>query len=320
MSKIHVYISIGDLENIFDNIPRISFDEVLFEENSVEFDYYRWFKKLMFGNSILHFDNEIEFDSSKSKYVHYLKKVAGTKEKLDFIMFQYVDDQEFIDEFPSNIIQVRDVSKLDHSKGYCLYEKSPINASVVRSLHNSVHWNIEYNKNEFEGWHKLREIKLPVNSLIIADGYCLRDEEVMINNTLKVVENCIPQEFDGSIPFHITFVIHTEGVPHTKHLEFLKRGIGKLGNVNIQIFHVSKKKLHDRFIMSNYWICTSGHSIDYFNKKELKGNKNTTLSYYGILSEGRKLYFDQQRRIKNIIEGATLVTKNSDFINRIVFK
>jgi len=117
-------------------------------------------------------------------------------------------------------------------------------------------------------------LSLPANSLIIADQFAFKDENVINSNILKIINLLIAK----STIIHISiFTNKSKCIDnsieklHTK----LKDLIGS-EKVNIEIIH-SADEFHDRFIITNNMYITIGGGFDVLTQDNNKSKKNTTV-------------------------------------------
>ncbi len=303
MDRIDIYISVNDMIKLFTVTTPIGKLEV--SSNPAEDDSYRFFinlKNLFFTKSTIHLDSLSLFKNSDNKIIEHFRKLAGTYVKIiDFDTFEYLDDEEYQTVFKPNIIQFRKAAKLDKNKGFLKIScdddvmeksKSIFDAHVVTTFKNDM-------QNKFSDWSMLQQIKLPSNSVIIADYYILKEDG--IKNLLSILKNIIPTQIESSFPFHIT-ILGNEGEVRTNNLELLKEFIRSKSNIYLNIYSMSKIELHDRFVISNYWFLNIGHSMDLLNNQgNIKGNKNTSIFIHGFAGHASSLYFDLLKYTKSII-------------------
>lgn len=304
MDMIDIYVSVNDIIKLFTVTTPSGKLEV--SSNLAEDDSYRFFinlKNLFFTKSTIHLDSLSVFEDSDNMIIEHLRKLKGTYDKIiDFGTFEYLDDEEYKTKFKPNIIQFRKAAKLDNNKGFLKIScddnvmeksKSIFDAHVVTTFKNDM-------QNKFSDWSMLKQIKLPSNSVIIADYYILKEDG--IKNLLSILKNIIPAQLHSNFPFHITILVN-EGEVGSKNLQLLKEFIQSKSNIYINVYSVSKVDLHDRFIISNYWFLTIGHSMDLLNNNgNMKGNKNTSIFIHGFAGHASSLYFDLREYAKNLIK------------------
>ena len=303
MDRIDIYISVNDMIKLFTVTTPSGRLEV--SSNTTEDDSYSFFinlKNLFFTKSTIHLDSLDVFENSENMIIKHLRKLAGTYQILDFNEFEYLDNEEYQNEFKPNLIQFRKDANLDSKKGFLKINcdvnakeksKSIFDAHVVTTFKNDI-------QNKFSDWSMLHQIKLPSNSVIIADYYILKEDG--IKNLLSILKNIIPTQIESNFPFHIT-ILGNEDEAGINNLALLKEFIQSKSNIYLNVYSVSKIDLHDRFIISNYWFLNIGHSLDLLNNNgNIKGNKNTSIFIHGFAGHASSLYFDLRKYAKNIIK------------------
>ncbi len=301
MELIEIYIGVNDLIKLFTVTTPITNLEFSSDKKvDLEHQYFINLKYLFLNKSTIHLDNLSFFENSDNMIIKHLRKLAATYQIFEYTEFQYLDNEEYQTEFKPNIIQFRKDTKLDKKKGFLKIScdenvmeksKSIFDLHVVTTFKNDM-------QNKFSDWSVLQRIKLPSNSVIIADYYILKEDG--IKNLLSILNNIIPTQIDSNFPFQIT-ILCNEGEVGINNLELLKEF--NKSNIYIDVYSVSKIDLHDRFIISNYWFLNIGHSMDLLNNNgNIKGNKNTSIFIHGFAGNASSLYFDLRKYAKNLVK------------------
>jgi len=178
--------------------------------------------------------------------------------------------------------------------------------------------------NNFSDWSFLRNNNLPITDIIIADNYLVKDLEAMKHNILGILNNLIKPNL-CSMELNVMITVEKDilsAAALSDRLNIINDEISKKKlshKYNIGIYEVKKDLLHDRDIITNYLWLRSGHSFDYFNKKNtIKSNKNTSLDIRGVGLWGKK----EHGILKHLRAIRNACIMNNDFIggesNRIL--
>lgn len=164
-------------------------------------------------------------------------------------------------------------------------------------------------KSKIKSWDFIKNNKHQFNSIVIADNYILK--KLYNENLYKLLDNLLPEHLKQVLD--LTLIIEKDTVDskslEKKHEE-VKNEINKLRNydINLTILRVSKDKLHDRNIITNYIWINSGYGFTLFkdkitlkptnifvfpiiNSKE-QGINNPKNSYDSLISQYKELNKD----------------------------
>lgn len=138
----------------------------------------------------------------------------------------------------------------------------------------------------FKGWDTvLDSVKnLPSNALIIADRYLFRFKDPNkgdgFENVQAILEQLLPQQFKGK-EYHVLILFNKEYKKNEKPaytfseiikgLEIVRQQINRDYTVKMEVLGFNTDttihdKLHNRVIISNYYIVEAAHKIAAFNK------------------------------------------------------
>ena len=186
------------------------------------------------------------------------------------------------------------------------------NLSMIFSAkHVFVNNGISFDRANRQNWTYLWELrdKYPslscCNSLLVADRYLLSDanQSAFENNLKPIFEALLPQQLDNDIVFNIYIIAENicrsiEGKFY--EIELLIRELRPRLKFSLNIFN--SKKLHDRSILTNNIILTSGAGFDIIGHNEMPLRFTTTSLCFPFLqydSTGNNNYLDW---INNIIK------------------
>ena len=324
---MNLYISVDDLLEIILLIPKDSIENTLYDEElEREHNLYIRFNELVLKRSNLHLDNadKLAKRALGNTFLKYLiKKHIGSSFKLDFENYQYLDDEEYSEVCEPNIIQFKDNTKINERLGYFTCNKMNWkNEDKFPRLLEYINLFINNKANRLDIWDEFKKIKLPSNSLIITDHYIIDKKENIKNNLEAMLDAILPSQLD--VDYHIS-IITLEDYSEKKPTYFQERlaNITKLREykIKVNVYLVSKDRVHDRTILSNYWIAESGHGFDYYNPQgNIKGNHNTKLSISSINSVNYDYYEHIRLQMKSIVKDLKPVyTLDGNFKNRLFY-
>lgn len=211
--------------------------------------------------------------------------------------------------FPQNPIKADDLKKRANLISvYCLDETkrddvrtlankgtiivSPI-GSELSSLSNLLVYSNQYTKNIFEEISKWEDIKnyiSPTSDIIIYDRYLLSSPELYDSNLytlIRCLANCVKNE-----KINIVIITLKDNFDNYLKRNFepdwdeiysnLRTKVNKKFRPNVTFVVASKDRIkHDRYIITNYKMFSSGDSYNYFNGQ---GKKITSGSWFHVYS------------------------------------
>ena len=167
------------------------------------------------------------------------------------------------------------------------------NLSMIFSAkHVFVNNGISFDRSNGQNWTYLWELKNKFpsisccNSLLIADRYLLSDvnESVFDNNLSPILDALLPQQLDNGIIFNICIIadnLCSSIEEKLYRIEMLIKDLRPQLTFSLNIF--SSKKLHDRSILTNNIILTSGAGFDVIGRNEMPLRFTTTSLYFPFL-------------------------------------
>ena len=168
-----------------------------------------------------------------------------------------------------------------------------LNLPMVFSVnHVYVNNGISFDRANGQNWTYLWELKEKYpsisccNSLVIADRYLLSDnnESAFDNNLKPILEALLPQSLENSIIFNI-YIIAENICSYIEEklykIEMLIKELRPKLTFSLNIFN--SRKLHDRSILTNNIILTSGAGFDVIGSNEIPLKFTTTSLYFPFL-------------------------------------
>lgn len=153
----------------------------------------------------------------------------------------------------------------------------------IRHLTNARSCQVDTNveRNEFGGWRAFAEDIHPVSTIVVADQY-LYHKSVKVNHNVKhILQALLPDAAKVTIVVLVNDDLRDRRDKILKNLQsyLSKHHAMVMGEIHVQT--VRSQDFHDRFILLDYALITSGHSLDYYNEKG-KLKKVTTLTLTGL--------------------------------------
>jgi len=167
------------------------------------------------------------------------------------------------------------------------------NLSMIFSAnHVYINNGISFDRANGQNWTYLWELrdKCPsiscCNSLLIADRYLLADlnESAFDNNLRPIFDALLPHQLDNGIIFNICIIAENlcRSIDDKLYrIEMLIKELRPRLTFSLNIFH--SKKLHDRSILTNNIILTSGAGFDVIGTNEMPLKFTTTSLYFPFL-------------------------------------
>jgi len=164
---------------------------------------------------------------------------------------------------------------------------------------------------------EVEKSKINCNSLIIIEPFLInQDSEKIQNNIVKIINSLINslrlQKLNLTIICkeynNATKKLTLEEIKKIFESTFSKKIECKLeiiADVNLD------STLHDRKIITNYLIYSSGRSFDFFDKVYVKYDTNLSLS--SIINQNHKSFIEQIKSIKDNLEEFSIKTSNPIF-------
>ncbi|MCH5345878.1 MAG: hypothetical protein J1E63_02140, partial [Muribaculaceae bacterium] len=180
---------------------------------------------------------------------------SGYREKYGLLVTQSLTDMQVIDDLcythyrPFNLLTEKQKNRLkEHGEEY-------EDISTWKDVFNAI--NI-----------------VPINSAVIIDNYIFNHFDRRKQSLYSIIKELVPQNL--KIPFHLTIFINNEnGKVEKQKMEQVIKEIHELklgATINVSIVaHTIKNETHDRHILTNYHLITSGKGfgvIDYRNVQE----------------------------------------------------
>ena len=132
-----------------------------------------------------------------------------------------------------------------------------------------------------KGWDSVLDSveSLPSNALILADRYLFRNIEAKdgdgFDNIEVILDQLLPQQFAGG-DYHVCILFNKEKsafkfIDIANGLEIVRQGVDRPYQIKMEVIgfdtHTSiHDKLHNRVIISNYYMVEAGHKLAAFNR------------------------------------------------------
>ena len=181
------------------------------------------------------------------------------------------------------ILDINDSEALAIQKRYgvmCLGGNAPDIAPLIDI--NDIHIADKYQKLG-RGWDSVLDSiePLPSNALLLTDRYLFSERRPNsgdgIANTRSILSELLPLQFEGG-NYHVTIVFDNQSKHYSytfadiiRLLEQVKKQLKRNYPITMEVLGITKDcpiypKLHNRRIVSNYYIVEASHKIAAFNK------------------------------------------------------
>lgn len=308
-SKIETYIESDFIIQLCDEVPDLLSDR---------FNLWKKLYDIISEKSILLIDSKEKLAEKKNNplIINLIKSSkTGGSEIIEYPeLFERINDDERTISETVNASSIFYLSKsnLTNKCGFFIsnFEECYQKFSLINKEIEPV--TISKGKNnQFESWNKFFENIPPLNAIIIADNYLLDNTELYDKNLFAIIDALVPvHRIDETID--ISIVVKKDLINYKNKFRIIEDYLNnKNNNFNLSIYLTTIAEPHDRIIVSNYFYVTSGHSLDFFNKK---GNisKETTLNFFPIGSiKSIKSFYGEISRL-------SYFTKVSDVTSQIM--
>lgn len=167
--------------------------------------------------------------------------------------------------------------------------------------------SIEKGEKSHKNWDFLRVYKHPCNALAIVDNYILKNEMIINENIVPILDKLLPKKLE--IPFHISIFAKNEfnNKKHQEHILNLISAIRPELNFKFTM-HKMQNEFHDRSIITNYMLIDSGSGFDLFSKN--RANHQTRITGYypfsaaNINADARLTYQGIKKSLRKIFDTA----------------
>ena len=215
---------------------------------------------------------------------------------------QYKDQPETVLENPSSLY-VLDITKaealsIQKTFGVICLSGEDIDISPLIDI-NDIHIANEREKLG-KGWDTVLHSveKLPSNALLLTDRYLFAFNKPTagdgIANIRNILNELLPQQFEGE-EYHVTVIFDnmSKNASFTfkeiaTRLNRLKQQLGREYNIMMEVLGITPNcsiysKLHNRLIISNYYMVEASHKLAAFNKD--RGTARQTLLPMTLFTE-----------------------------------
>lgn len=169
--------------------------------------------------------------------------------------------------------------------------------------------NIEYSpysSEQFGGWGYVlnNTRKLPSNALIIVDRYLFSSDNynntVGVNNVFEIMKSLLPEEFTNQTPYQVCVVFGCQLVRRempfnvlAAKLEKKKNELAKEYEIDIELVGIHRaspffEEIHNRRIISNYYIVRAEHQLGAFAYRKSTCSQTLTpqrlFTYFSLIN------------------------------------
>lgn len=133
----------------------------------------------------------------------------------------------------------------------------------------------------FQSWNKIGDYVFAITDIVIIDAYIFSDSSLLESNLYKIIEslgNNVPNKINLTI---VSYSDDRNPIDITAKYNELKVFFEQNGlaiNLSIVLTKQSNKQ-HDRAILTNYFMISSGDSFNYFNSKGDVITKGTDIRF-----------------------------------------
>lgn len=305
--KIKTYSECKFLDEIFSNVPKNTFSELLLASNN-EITKWNYLFELIYQKSELSL-----LDCKKEDLV--LKARANP--------FY----QKLINQFLTGSIRLNFSSNLKPEKNewklvpfgsvHCYFTNilnKPGNLFIcnldnwkdeIGSISSAISYQVSSDgrNNTFPGWEFLKIVNLPCDAAIIFDRYILKKPSDLENNLFAILSNVIPDNLQND--FDLTIMVKkSECSDFLKSKNKIELFLKKNFNSRVKVgFVLAEKDLpHDREILTNYYRISSGNSFNYYSSQN-NIVVNTKLDFTPVLSSDYKNFLSKLNELYVFVQG-----------------
>ncbi len=130
--------------------------------------------------------------------------------------------------------------------------------------------SVKKGNHSHQDWRFLAKLKHPCNSLAIVDNYILKNETVIRENLIPILDQLLPSSLE--IDFHLS-VFSMNEFNNDRYFRLVQSELQRLRpnlTCKITLHQIRNSEFHDRCLMTNYLLCDSGSGFDLFvNRKAI---------------------------------------------------
>lgn len=317
--KIETYIESSFIVQLCDNVPDLLSDG---------FNQWKKLYDTISEKSILLIDSKDILAQKKDNplllNIIKLSKTGGSKiiEYAEYFDRINNDENTILETVNASAIFYLANSNMNNRCGYLIsnFEESYQKFSLINKEIEPT--SVSRGKgNQFESWNKYFKNIPPLNTIIIADNYLLDKTESYDKNLFAIIDALIPNyRIDETID--ISIIVKKDLINYKKKFNLIEEFLeNKNNDFNLSIYLTTINEPHDRIIVSNYFYVTSGHSLDFFNKKGMI-SKETTLNFIPIGSiKSIKSFYEEISRLSKftkLSESTSQIMVEGSNTNRIL--
>ncbi len=322
MNRQKVFCEIDFYKHFIDSYPNIPAPG---EESIKQMKQWIDFNAFMFKSDIFFNINSEQFEDLANEDSYYKilwKRSANGECGVEFLPSDFPALTDF-DQSNESVQEYFDAVFLTcHSKESCLLFESNFGIKAIsldnlnenNDLFNFKLVSIESGPKSYTNWRFLKSFQHVCNSLAIIDNYILSEKTILHENLFPILDSLLPNSL--KIPFHISIFAKKEVNGrilnfqnfHDEIYSEIKRIRPDL-NIKLGIFQI-RNEIHDRNIITNYFILDSGSGFDLFKNKKAR-HQTKIIGFFpsfvsNIDSAGSRFIFDLKKTLKKIYFDAVI--------------
>ena len=299
---VRAYCELGFLDELFEETAKPSsvLDRVLSVDERLQ--QIESLAKFVFARCTLIIENLNEFQlrAQSNSYYKRMLKASQTGGSRILATTEVGNDHRLL-PMPTVELLSRDSSRTNSTARRGL----PI--SIDRYLTHALYLTTEKScqvipgdqrHNEFLGWKSFLGGTHPTHTLVIADQY-LYSKSVKVSHNLKLLLEAFLQNLTDSDQVKIVLLLNMElRDRRSRLLDILGRHLRAVcpATCDVSVQMVNKENFHDRFILTDFALITSGHSFTYYNDSgTLK--QLTTIRLAGVGTSHSSEYFAMRKKV-----------------------
>lgn len=277
MTRPELVISFEGLKRIGDILlPLVYSDDIDPEEKIIYLNWINLFSKKALIITDVSYEEIIS--EAKNPFIKLIIKnttSSGTDIKGNMVLAD-LENQDFCFSYFFSDKNIEECRKLSEREGLMFFN---LTANELyhsgKRLFNVTLINISRNENisDLNNWNGIQKYHLECSCMVIIDNYFFKNNYEY--NISQIFRTLIPEKLKNT--FYLTIVTLDEGNNLHHYFNKTQNILNALNysNVQLSIHAVTKEKIHDREIFTNYLWYHSGDSFQYFNN--VGTSKNTSL-------------------------------------------
>ena len=302
---VRAYCELGFLDELFEETAKPSsvLDRVLSVDERLQ--QIESLAEFVFARCILIIENLDEFQlraESDKNYNRMLKaSLSGSSRISDTV--EPKDDHHFL-PVPTVELLSEESSKISNGKWRGLPISTDLHLANIAYLHLSRNCQVvphDEKRNEFKGWKEFIAGILPIQNLVVADQYLYDGKSIKPNYNVRKILDAFLATKNATAQVGIAFLVNADLRDRLQRLhnnlqKYLSESYPTL-SCTLLVQVVRGQEFHDRFMLTDYALVTSGHSFTYFNDKGMI-KQSTTIQLTGVVDRyGSSNYFKLRQKV-----------------------